>query len=166
MSNDFHERFNIPVDLANEQKRFVNAIITIIRADKLSAWVDGRATKFPSSKVIEELAIHFCKPFAHKYNVVDYIPKSFRECLEAVEVIYRTCYVQNQRLLAEWIKRLLRDSRVDLSVRFKDGKFYPEGSELLDKKLVNDVLNCISPPEYASILEPFSRGLQGYMESN
>lgn len=57
-------------------------------------------------------------------------------------------------------------SEVDLNVRWQKGRFIPAGAELLDEKIVNESLFWLSREGYASVLEPFEKGLEHFLESS
>jgi len=166
MKNDaFHQRFKIPVNLEEERNRFIRAIKNVIRTGEMDAREHHQLIEFPYEEVKTSLSIHFGVPYDHYTGITDLIPNQFLGCLEYLEVIYENIYVQNQRRMSFWVNELLTNAKVDLGVRFKNGKFYPEGSELLDEKLVNDVLNCLDKDDHKNILKPFSDGLRCYLES-
>jgi hypothetical protein len=163
----FHERFKLPVDLEKEQRRFVQGMKTLLRTDKLNGDFsrDHRIVQLPRKKIKEDLAIYFGEGLDYYRVVEDYIPSDFLGCLEALEEIYKSIYVQNQGQLDFYIQKLLKESRIDLEVEFENGQFFPKGSELLDEKLIDDILNCLDSEEHADILPPFSTGLLRYKES-
>ena len=63
------------------------------------------------------------------------------------------------------LKRILADSEVDLGIRWHDGQFLPAGAPLLDERLINDVLGCLSSHEYQGVREPFDKGLDHFLHS-
>jgi len=161
----FHERFKLPTNLNEEQRRFVQAIKNLFQTDKLDDREYHQITQIPRDKVKEALASYFGKALDYYKTVQDYIPSDFLGCLEALGVIYKSIYAQNQRQLDLHIQKLLKESKIDLGVKFESGQFFPEGSKLLDEKLVDDVLNCLIPKKHKNILDPFKRGLERYLES-
>ncbi|MHA1919159.1 MAG: hypothetical protein ACTSWX_05380 [Promethearchaeota archaeon] len=165
--NNFHKRFKTNVNVDEEKRRFVQSIKNIIQSGDLTAHdqYSHRIIEFPYDKVKKELAIYFGEKIDHYRSLSSYIPNDFLGCLEAIEVVYDNIYIQNKRILAKKIKDLLNNSRVDLNIDFKEGKFFPKGSDLLDEKLVNDVLNCLNTRDHENILNPFNNGLKKYSKS-
>ncbi len=84
--------------------------------------------------------------------------------LQALETMYKlTISVKEE--LEGMIKYLLSASEVDLNVRWKNGKFFKSGAELLDEKLINENLEGLSQRGYESVLGPYQKGLNHFLHA-
>lgn len=96
--------------------------------------------------------------------LADQVGYDFFRNLQALETMYQlTNRVKEE--LEGWIKYLLSESEVDLDVRWKNGKFFKSGAELLDKKLINENLEWLSQRGYESVLRPYQKGLNHFLHA-
>ena len=56
-------------------------------------------------------------------------------------------------------------SEIDIGIRLHNGQFLPSGSSMLDDRLVNDVLGCLTDAKYAGVESAFAKGLSHFLES-
>lgn len=57
------------------------------------------------------------------------------------------------------VQDLLDLSEIDLGIRWSDGRFLPEGAQLLDDRLVNDSLQFLRGKRFETVLMPFEKSL-------
>jgi hypothetical protein len=101
--------------------------------------------------------------------------KSLLECVFRLQVLFNTLWERDMReearFLGEFIRKFgLEESPLDLGVRLtfdeQNGyQFYPAGSELLDEKLVDDVLGVLNKEELKGVKIAFTKGLKEFLES-
>jgi hypothetical protein len=68
-------------------------------------------------------------------------------------------------MLIALIESVLKESEVDLGIRWRNEKFIKSGAELLDQKLVNDVLHWLRDKTYKDVLTPYEKGLRHFLEA-
>ena len=60
---------------------------------------------------------------------------------------------------------LLQQSEFNLGIQWQDGKFIRTGAKLLDDKLINEPLHWLKEKSYESVLTPFSKGLELFLQA-
>src|SRR5437870_1935069 len=150
MSQKFHQRFNISVDVDEARRRFVNRVYNAIFLQALDkiAGLYGLATRF-------QIECDACMILGIKYKTGNplstHIKEDFYEYLRAIEALYRQPLVKGLGL-DDIVKYILNESEIDLGVRWENGHFLSAGAPLLDEKLVNDVLGGLQDKSYDGVL--------------
>lgn len=155
----FHERFELPIDLAQTKVRFLNRVSDLIFLDLFY-----KITEKERIGIMKAVAYEFGMAYTPSYKFRDYIGKDFYKCLQALEAFYKTT-LTSRAVLDSTISRIVADSELDLGIRWGNGQFIRTGAKLLDEKLVNDSLRWLSHKNYQSVLEPYSKGLEHFLQS-
>jgi len=170
-SQPFHMRFNIDIDLEEAQRRFINRIKNqIFNAFFLLN------DKFKEKKwwYIRNVANKFGEEWKGRYQDFDtFIRNDFLKCLHSLEIIYPYIEDEDQSKnkyslswqFSNWIDMILSESEVDLGITWKNGRFFPSGARELDEALVNQPLEWLKANGYESVLTPFSKALEHYLNS-
>jgi hypothetical protein len=183
----FADRFNIVTDIEEARWHFLNRVHNEIIQEFLSTnpfnpYFQG-ATSF-NKQISKTIANHLGVQdlyMKHRSALIGtlatlYIEDDFTNCLNVIEGIYdgisrsgelNTQYViiRLQEELTNIILEIISMNEVDLQIYWENGLFYPTGAKLMDEALVNELLEWLKKPEYASILTPFQKGLRHYSES-
>jgi len=165
MTNKFHERFNIEVEINEARRRFVN------RALNLVFW----SFLYELSNT-EEIVVEIATVLGETYedsdfdSVKDYIDDDFHKTLLAIEALFNAIPPHNipahsKEALVKIIDRIISESEVDLGIRWQDGKFIRSGARYLDDKLVNDVLTWLSKKGYETVMTPYRKGLDHFLHA-
>jgi len=171
MGEKFHERFDIPVSLDEAKRRFVNRAETLI----FSGFIHQRVSMRIREDIKREIVAGLGEIYVSQTPLQSYISNDFNQTLKALEEFYYAVSVSTPMIYAaeahlsmqldNLIKRLLRDAEVDLGVRWENGCFVKSGAELLDKALVNDVLQWLRDKAYENVLMPYEKGLRHFLEA-
>jgi hypothetical protein len=95
-----------------------------------------------------------------------YIQQDFLNCLQALEAFYKAVIPSGlEKDLSEIINDLLLESEVDLGIRWLQGRFIKSGAKLLDEELVNKSLHWLGEKNYETVLQPFTKGLEHFLQS-
>jgi hypothetical protein len=101
----------------------------------------------------------------HRY-IGSYPEGNFYRCLQLLEFVhdyFNQEFGSNQNF-GKHIQILL--ALVEGSgIEWRNGKFYPKGAKLLDKELVNDMLDWLRDKNISSVCEPFEKGLNHFLKS-
>ena len=151
----FEERFGLAVGVDEARERFVNRVHHMI------------FTKFvlteQYSRYIDAVTFGLGRPVQLDASLRQIVGRDFHDNLKAIEYVRRaTNYKTN---LDEVVANVLRESEIDLGVRWEDGIFVPAGAPVLDDKLVKDVLGWARDKKYKTVIAPFEKGLHHYLES-
>jgi hypothetical protein len=163
MSKKFHDRFEIPVDIEEAKKRFVNRIRN--RAFFTFFLNVGLNYYEILPFVADELGMEYESRINSDVPIEEYTEKDFHKTLQALEGFSKAIPHDKQLELEGIIVTTLSDSELDLGIRWERGRFMPSGARLLDEKLVNDPLHWLSDKKYNSVLEPFSKGLSHFLHA-
>ena len=159
MSELFHKRFNISVDIEGAKKRFVNRVQNIAFGQLLY-----KLEKEPNE--LKRLVVFAIgeKWISSSTSLERYVGDEFYRNLQALEALYHAAY--KRVFIGSFIEEVLSASEVDLGLRWEKGRFFPSGAKLLDEKLVNENLHWLEEQEgYESVLEPFQKGLNHFLYS-
>lgn len=87
---------------------------------------------------------------------------NFLETLRILELLYQFFDDNNkwQEDISSWIEDALSNALLDLGVRWMNGMFYPSGSKILDKKLIEDPLDWLE--NYPDEKRDFLNALKNY----
>ena len=179
MLKDFYKRLGLESSLKQAKNNFMTRVnVTILDGyrDDYNFWKPDYL-KWLSVEIGEDW-----KQYIYKYsrNSNEYIKEelSLREIcagdfdryLLILESIYKYIdvhYVSEKKAgefayLNDGINDFLKKSETDLGIFWKDGKFYPSGSKLLDEKLVVDVLDWLN--DFPDERNDFKKALKAHLE--
>jgi len=159
MIKDFYNRFGIKIDTKQAQNKFLSRTdITIIKWFEDTYLYDVHFVEWLSEELGESWHNHIneshdgSKYISNGFKLLNVVNNQYLRCLTLIELIYNFIIRSSEsshkkiyiKYLDDKIPELLNRSEVSLGVFWKNGKFYPEGSEYLDKALVRDVLDWLS----------------------
>jgi hypothetical protein len=175
MAEPFHVRFNIDVPIAEAQRRFVNRIENNVRQAIETVWSDSGNTGSALTLLLAEVQSTLGEP--HRETLVfrsefmkewaKVVTGDFLRCLTALEGFHialrpKWGYIANDLNLA--VLKTITQSEVDLGINWQNGIFTKKGAELLDEKLVNELLRWLCDAKYENVLIPFQKGLSHFLE--
>jgi hypothetical protein len=177
MPEKFHERFDIEVNLDEAKRRFVNRTETLIFTRFLSQKFSMEITEDIQRRedIKREVVAGLGEVYHSQESLRPYVLDDFYKALQALEALYQAVVtfwniypdISHERIsqLKELIERLLRESEVDLGIRWENGHFVKSGAELLDEKLVNDALKWLKVKGYENVLAPYRKGLHHFLQA-
>jgi hypothetical protein len=152
----FIERFNIEIGLEEAKKHFVN------RAhNQIFNYYYYTLTENNRFRVQREI-VSALGDRCSGYDLSTQIGDDFLRNLHALETFYDLGY---PLVIDQYIKKFLSESEVDLGVRWDNGRFIKSGAQLLDNKLVNDVLDWLRQQKYITVIQPFEKGLDDFLHA-
>jgi len=163
----FHERLDLPIDLAEGRTRFLNRVQNLIFVNTLPEYIYEAEYERLSALIAADLG----DPYSIVSSIYSaYVRDDFYRCLQTLESIYAHAdnfergdkIRENIDFLTTWILQL---SEIDLGIRWESGRFRKVGAKLLDEHLVNDQLKWLRHAGYETVLDPFEKGLNHYLES-
>lgn len=170
MTRDFHQRFEIEINIDEAKKRFINRCLNTLFSNLLNTLSDD--DRFYCKT---QIATALGKRFYYHLTLPEYINDDFFHCLQAIEAFYDYLYNKPSSytytsgeyisLLNGKVIHLLEHAEVDLGVKWGNGKFIRTGAKLLDEKLINDSLRWLRKAQYSTVLVPFEKGLNHLLES-
>ncbi|HQR31900.1 MAG TPA: hypothetical protein PLK30_04115 [Blastocatellia bacterium] len=174
MKSDFHDRFEISVDLQEAKKRFVNRIqnnlfehfLPTLRGDILDRVLTAIAYELGA-----QAKPHYRRVYSIAWEAREYIGSDFHRALLAVEVIYKALstevYEFSRRCpeIDTEILNALAVMEIDIGIRWKNGKFSKSGAKSLDENLVNEPLHWLKGLQYQGVLQPYSKGLEHFLQA-
>ncbi len=168
MADKFHERFKIPVGLELARERFVNRVHNKVFFSFYYSLRHEREEIV--TQVLTILGIK--KDLRQSWGLDKYVGEDFLMNVQALEALFHVVgsfkHVlgsSTKEVLARQIAEIMELSEVDLGIRWEKDRFLPAGSPLLDERLINDVLGCLSPPTFKGVLTPFTKGLEHFLRS-
>ena len=160
MTDRFHQRFNIQINIEEAHRRFLNRIQSAIYGEFIN-------NTLPNTEDIRRLALfHLGETYQYGRSLAEYVGRDFHENLRLVEAIYESVQVRWRGRLDRLINDSLTLSEVDLEVRWEAGQFIQSGAELLDEQLVNQPLRWLSDLKYKDVLKPFQKALNHFLNSH
>ncbi len=157
----FHERFDIQIDITTAKKRFVNRAKNIIFDEFL--W---KIPNVDPSPIFRNIANALGEKYDEYYTIDGYIQNDFYKCLQAIEAFYNAVRREMAKEgITFRVKRILKESEVDLVIKWENGQFIRSGAKLLDQKLVNEPLHWLSKPKYKNVYTPFKKGLAHFLKA-
>lgn len=169
------KRFNVTYDLEKAQEIFLNKIQNIFFSS--SVFTRGPLEdKFD----LKDLSWDFCNYFGYIYGNDYYIENNFEsdtfeETLMHLQWIVETLFEDSKtreqyNLIVGVIKDAIDSSPHDLGIRIikpknKSVKIVFSGSELLDSRMVDDVLGVLDGKEKSPIRQAFDKGLKEFLEA-
>ncbi len=185
MSNkDFHERFGIRIDEVGVRQKFVARIeveiFEVIKNEEPSLIEPDFLRRISTilgerwDRYIQKLGYRTDEYISQNFDIAMLYKGDFNRCLQLLELIYD--YTNNEykkfgkdgKHIAAYMDKtipiILAMSEVDLNLLWKKGKFYPAGAELLDDKLVEDILDWLN--DYKDEKKDFDRALKAMMKKD
>ena len=157
----FIDRFNIEVGQDEARKRFVNrAYNRIFHKFFYDLHQNERY------RIHLEIVSALGDKYLYHTNLEHHIGDDFYRNLLALETIYQSLDHYDRDPCDLLIKLIMQESEVDLGVRWANGRFIRTGAKLLDEKLVNDVIHWFRKKRYSSVLIPFEKGLNHFLQSD
>lgn len=183
---DFNKRFGKTIDPEEVKRDFVNKVdhYLIEPLDERDGWhysdhncalFDFVAIEFnrnPSDIIRAHNRNNFSSYDTYKPSFKTFSQNDFEKTLLLIEVFYdyfsgsgrNNCYDGEQ-----WIKKIniviniALNQPISLGISWRDGKFYPEGVEEFDEKLIEDVLKWLESKPKISVL--YKNALDHYSQS-
>lgn len=165
MAAKFHERFGIELGVEEGKRRFVNRVLNMLFSDMV-----GVALKFDRTNGWSNLVQYLCSRLGERYAgsscLQNVLGTDFDKCLRVLEFLYEyPAWMTMKNSMESLIRGLLRESEVDIGIRWENGQFLPAGAPALDDALVNDPLNLLNTPEYKGVSDAFRKGLDHFLHS-
>jgi hypothetical protein len=162
MSQHFYQRFNIQGGLDEAKRCFVDRAHNLIIYDILRKMENTYGVDSAS-----DLEMDVCMRLGKRWSgwgcMSTILGDDFFLHIHALEALYK--HSHSQKKVDAATKQFLKDSEVDLGIRWKRGQFRTSGSALLDKKTVNDVLGLLDNPTHAGAAQAFHKGLDHFLHS-
>ena len=170
--SDFHERFDIEIDMWEARKRFVVRVYNYI----FDIWENQNNEKPSLNRevIFRSIASELGKRYyENQESIYDYIndneykdDEDYWEFLHVIELIYIGSNDETRLYIDKFLKEnILFRSELDLGIRWQDGKFIRTGAKLLDDKLVNDPLKWLKDKGYSTVTTPFQNALSHFLKS-
>lgn len=156
---DFYRRFKITINSEEVKKRFINRAKNLIWYNDFFFWIENQR------EIKRGIATFKGEKYDDNKNIDDYLENDFSENLHAIETLYKFIDAEKKSQLDKIVQTLISLSEVELNIKWESGKFIRCGAELLDQKLVNNVLNWLRQKEYNTVLVPFEKGLNHFLKS-
>ncbi len=161
MRLDFHERFEISVDIDEAKRRFVNRIYNRIFYILFLNEIETNKKWDVLRSVADELGVEY----QSQIDLKNYTGLEFYRVLQALEGFYKAVSPEIQSKIDAEIEKTLNESEIDVGVHWEKGRFVRSGAKLLDEKLVNEPLRWLSDQKYQSVLQPYSKGLEHFLQA-
>jgi hypothetical protein len=153
----FEERFGLVVGVNEARERFVHRVQYLI----FGKYVRGSQEEY---RYLEAIIVGLGRPEEHfDLDLKRIVGPDFYDNLKAIEYVHQMAHEPKE--LDEIVGFILRESEIDLGVKWENGMFMKAGAPLLDDKLVRDVLGWAHDSKYESVLAPFEKGLRHFLES-
>jgi hypothetical protein len=160
---NFHERFDITVNISSAHQRFFNRIKSLIWDNYFKTEID-EATR--QGQILWQIAINLGEEYEYYNDIEDYIGDDYYKCLHALEIAYDALKNKKFKTKLEGLILLaLSLSEIDLGIYFKEGHFLKSGAKLLDDELINKSIEWLRDNKYKSVYTPFEKGLSGLIEA-
>lgn len=162
MRLDFHERFQIQVDINEAKRRFVYRIqnrifqtLFLKETENNQKWV-----------ILQSVANELGTQYASNVTLESYTGLDFYRVLQALEGFYKAIPSELQLKVDAEIIKTLNESEIDVDVRWENGRFIRSGAKSLDDKLINESLRWLSEQKHQSVLQPYSKGLEHFLQAS
>lgn len=166
---NFHERFDIAVDLEEARRRFTNRAYNKL----FYSFLGLRERRHAVAQAI-------ATALGDKYDRIKPIERvlggDFLRTLQAIEAMYAcfaiddygsyVTYEKERVAINTAVEQLLATSEVDLSLVWKAGHFVRTGAPVLDDGLVTEPLKWLQGAGYESVFRPFEKGLRHLLEAH
>ncbi len=162
MSQHFHQSFGIQVGIDEAKHCFVNRAHNLIIFDILKK--DEEEYGFDHASDLERnVCDKLGKGWRGRGCMSTILGEDFLLHIRALEALYK--HPNSPKKVGTAARQFLKDSEVDLGIRWRRGQFRTSGSALLDKKTVNDVLMILDNPAHAGAAQVFHKGLDHFLHS-
>ena len=159
MASKFHERFDIDVGLEEARRRFVNRAFNLILESFI--FQNGLDSRMITREIVTALGESYFWNRELRKDIKD----DYYKTLQAVEACYHAIPHHRRRELVPLIDRLLKESEVDLGIRWEDERFVKSGAKQLDDALVNVPLHWLIKKGHESVLNPYRKGLEHFLHA-
>lgn len=160
---NFYQRFDIKMNLAEAQKKFVNRASNLIFED-LYYHVLGNPNEMNQMKRLIASAIG--EKFYYEQSLDDLLHNDFHRCLRAIETFFKFAESEDvQQQITGLVEYALEEAETDLGIGWHDGIFTHKGAKLLDDSLVNESLHWLADSGYESVRKPFEKALHHLLGS-
>lgn len=174
---ELYRRFNISLDLPRAISIFRNKIENILANSQLGEEI------FESEKSKMDIYWGLCNALGIRYTYQYYnsekvlrifVGTDFFEYIFRLQALLDQLWSNNKRQsaisLGGIIEEAINTSPIDIGIRLKFYKYknvqiHFSGSRLLDKKLVDDVLNILEDKKNSAVKLAFEKGLREFLES-
>ena len=164
MSEKFHQRFGLNIEVEEVKRRFVNRVLNFLIIE-----FPNRFDIF-DEKFVEQ---HICTKLGERWTeqgcLESLMGTDFDKCLRAMEALFTKPLFNNhpgyRQVAQDGVTAILHDMEIDIGIRWENGHFLPAGAPSLDHALVTDPLNLLNVPEYKGISTAFQKGLDHYLHS-
>lgn len=163
-SAPFHIRFDLPLDVAEARRRFLNRVNNLI----FDAFLEDDLDKQTYYIVLWRVAMDLGEEYSTSYTLKDYAQESFFSCLEVIEISYMVLQDEDSEKAEQLdglVQGILDEGEDELGISWQDGTFARTGARLLDEELVNTSLHWLANPKFKNVYEPFSKGLRHFLAS-
>ena len=166
----FHNRFNIEIEMEQVRSSFIARVVNLIEVyfPQLEIHPLRRSERYDN--ILRLVATELGTQYQAGKRFHDYADKDFINMLHAIEALFKVLGSQQDKVESLVFEKAviieaMSKSEVDLEVEWIDGVFVRSGAKLLDEDLLNNNLEWLSEIKYASVLEPFKKGLGHWMEA-
>jgi len=159
---NFNKRFNIQIDEKELHKRFLNRFENFI-----VPFISNINSPYKFKETVTRIvATKMGINYSDYHYIGSYPFGNFYRCLQLLEFVHE-CFDQKFGSNHEFGKQIQILLNLDegSGIEWRNGKFYPKGAKLLDKKLVNDTLDWLRDKNISSVSEPFEKGLNHFLKS-
>jgi len=157
---NFHERFEIPVDIDEARLRFVNRIHNRIFRLFLLNESEGRPYV-----IVEAIANELGLRYSSGSVVENYVKDDYQRTLQAIQGMRKALSPDKQARFDPMVVETLKESELDLGITYEKGVFIKTGAKLLDEDLINEPLRWLSSSRYEAVRQPFEKGLIHLLEA-
>ncbi len=164
---NFSQRFDIKVNLAEAQRRFINRVFSTVFEIPTNSWVEEASWR---QQITSGTALRLGERLSETGGLDSLVGHDFLRCLQAIEVFYELAggaedeeRIKNHIEIS--VKYALSLSEVDLAIEWHEGIFTRKGAKLLDDSLVNENLHWLREYEYEGVRKPFEKALHHFLES-
>jgi hypothetical protein len=166
---NFFKRFNIQIDIEEAKKRFVNRLSNTLFDNIL--FNSPYISRDQRDSIIRFIATALGKRYDYHRSLAYYLEEDFINYLHAIEVFYEygsLSHYSNYLIpsINDAINYCFSQSELDIGIIWHDGKFIKKGAEVLDQALINDPLKWLQDPKLKTVLQPFQKALNHYLESS
>ena len=157
---NFHERFEVPVQIDEAKQRFVNRIHNRIFRHFLLNESEGRPYV-----ILEAIANELGLLYGSGSAVNNYVQNDYHRTLQAIEGMRKALVSDKQARFDPIVVQTLKESELDLGITYEQGLFIKTGAKLLDENLINKPLRWLSSSVYEAVRQPFAKGLTRLLEA-
>lgn len=160
----FHVRFDIPIDVEEARRRFMNRVNNLI----FDAFIEDDLSEQIYGIVRWRVAMELGEVHSTNLTIQNYASRGLYRCLQVIEVAYMVLQDENAEQAKEldrFVQHVVEEDEGELGISWQDGTFTRTGARLLDEDLVNTSLRWLAKPQLKNVYEPFSKGLRHFLNS-